>query len=133
MLKIAPSVIAEMLAHAREEAPRECCGLLVGTLGEVTRAVRARNLESGVTRFLVDPQDHFEAIRSARSEGREIVGAYHSHPASPPLPSETDRAQAYGGSDFLYVIVSLVNEEVRAYRCDEGEFVSLPLFLTPQS
>ena len=121
-----------MLAHAREAAPRECCGLLVGTPDQVTRTVRARNLESGVTRFLVDPHDHFEAIRSARAEGKEVVGAYHSHPATPPVPSEVDRAQAFGGSDFLYVIVSLVNEEVRAYRCDEGGFVSLPVSLTPR-
>jgi proteasome lid subunit RPN8/RPN11 len=131
LLKIAPTVIADMLAHAREEAPRECCGLLVGTGDEISRGVRARNLESAATRYLVDPQDHFRAIRLARSEGKDVVGAYHSHPAGAPAPSETDLAQAAGGSDFLYVIVSLVAGEVRAYRCEDGAFVHLPFSVTP--
>ena len=44
-----------MLAHAREEAPRECCGLLVGKGDAVERSVRARNLDARPTRYLIDP------------------------------------------------------------------------------
>jgi [CysO sulfur-carrier protein]-S-L-cysteine hydrolase len=123
-------VIREMLSHAREEAPRECCGLLVGKGESVARSVRARNLDRAATRYLIDPEDHFAAIRAARVEGLEVVGAYHSHPSSAPVPSPTDVAEANSGPDFLYVIVSLINEEVRAYRIDAGIFV--PLALSPQ-
>lgn len=129
-MRIAASAIADMLAHAREEAPRECCGLLLGNGDGVVRSVRATNLEPGTTRFLVDPKDHFEAIRSARSEGTEVIGAYHSHPASAPVPSQTDLEQAAGGSDFVYVIVSLVNDEVVAYTCEERGFVAVPFAVT---
>ena len=108
------AVIADMLAHAREEAPRECCGLLIGGEGEIERSVRARNVDTRPARYLIDPEDHFAAIHAARSEGREVVGAYHSHPASAPVPSATDIAEANSGSEFLYVIVSPVGEEVRA-------------------
>lgn len=114
-----------MLAHARDEAPRECCGLLVGRQGSVVRSVRARNLDAITTRYLIDPEDHFAAIRAARADGFEVVGAYHSHPSSAPVPSPTDVAEANSGSDFLYVIVSLVNDEVQAYRIAEGEFVRI--------
>jgi proteasome lid subunit RPN8/RPN11 len=124
---IPPDVIRDMLAHAREEAPRECCGLLVGTGESVVRSVRARNLDAKATRYLIDPEDHFAAIRAARAEGLEVVGAYHSHPSSTPVPSATDIAEANSGSGFLYVIVSLVNEDVRAYRIDMG--VCKPLAL----
>jgi [CysO sulfur-carrier protein]-S-L-cysteine hydrolase len=127
---IPADVIREMLAHAREEAPRECCGLLVGKGESVVRSVRARNLDAKATRYLIDPEDHFAAIRGARAEGLEVVGAYHSHPSSTPVPSATDIAEANSGSDFLYVIVSLVNEDVRAYRIDAG--VCMPLALSPQ-
>jgi proteasome lid subunit RPN8/RPN11 len=120
-----------MLAHAREEAPRECCGLLVGKGGSVERSVRARNLDASATRYLIDPEDHFTAIRAARAQGLEVVGAYHSHPSSAPVPSPTDVAEANSGSDFLYVIVSLVNDDVRAYRLERGAFAPCPLTLTP--
>jgi len=115
-----------MLAHARAEAPRECCGLLVGTGETVVRSVRARNLDEKATRYLIDPEDHFTAIRAARADGLEVIGAYHSHPSSAPVPSPTDVAEANSGSDFLYVIVSLVNDEVQAYRIEDGQFVSIP-------
>jgi proteasome lid subunit RPN8/RPN11 len=119
-----------MLEHAREEAPRECCGLLVGKADTVVRDVRARNLAEPATRYFIDPEDHFAAIRAARAEGLEVVGAYHSHPSSAPLPSPTDVAEANSGSDFLYVIVSLLNEDVRAYRIESG--ICKPLALSSQ-
>src|SRR5688572_20772475 len=116
-----------MLQHAREEAPRECCGLLVGKGESVVQSVRARNLDAKATRYLIDPEDHFAAIRAARRDGLEVIGAYHSHPSSAPVPSPTDVAEANSGSDFVYVIVSLRDDDVRAYRIHGGVFKSLPL------
>jgi proteasome lid subunit RPN8/RPN11 len=127
---ISATAIADMLEHARAEAPRECCGLLIGKEDFVVRSVRARNLDAKATRYLIDPRDHFAAIRGARAEGLEVIGAYHSHPSSAPVPSATDVAEANSGSDFLYVIVSLTEEDVRAYRIDGG--VCQALALSPQ-
>ena len=128
-IRLPADVVREMLAHAREEAPRECCGLLIGQGETVMRSVRARNLDAKATRYLIDPHDHFAAIRAARAEGLEVVGAYHSHPASAPLPSATDIAEANSGPDFLYVIVAPIDEDVRAFRIDAG--VCEPLALSP--
>jgi proteasome lid subunit RPN8/RPN11 len=129
---ISAPVVSEMLAHAREEAPRECCGLLIGCDGTVERARRARNIDEAPTRrYLIDPVDHFEAIRAARAERKEVMGAYHSHPSGAAIPSATDLAEANSGSDFLYVIVSPESEEVRAYRCERGRFVLQPFELRP--
>jgi proteasome lid subunit RPN8/RPN11 len=114
-----------MLAHARQEAPRECCGLLIGEGEAVVRSVRARNLDAKAVRYLIDPEDHFAAIRGAREAGLEVVGAYHSHPSSAPVPSATDIAEANSGPDFLYVIVSLVNDEVQAYRIADGQSIRI--------
>jgi proteasome lid subunit RPN8/RPN11 len=127
MMVIPVAVVSEMLSHAREEAPRECCGLLIGQGESVTRSVRARNLHASATRYLIDPEDHFRAIRAARHDGLEVIGAYHSHPASAPIPSATDIAEANSGSDFLYVIVSPSTDDVRAYRIDEERIVRIPL------
>jgi proteasome lid subunit RPN8/RPN11 len=122
---IPENVIQDMLCHARVEAPRECCGLLVGRKESVVRSVRARNLDASATRYRIDPEDHFAAIRSARADGLEVVGAYHSHPSGAPVPSDTDVAEANSGSDFLYVIVSLVNDDVRAYRIGADGYEAL--------
>ena len=118
--------IEAVVAHARAEAPRECCGLLVGTATAVSDAVPAKNLAEKATRFLIDPQDHIDAIRGARQHGLEVVGFYHSHPHSAPLPSETDRAEA-SYPDHLYLIVGLEDgrPELRLFRLRDGNFREL--------
>jgi proteasome lid subunit RPN8/RPN11 len=70
----------------------------------IEEAVPTRNASAEPTRYLVEPEDHFRILRDARRRGVEIVGAYHSHAITPPVPSETDRAEAH--PHFLYVIAS---------------------------
>jgi proteasome lid subunit RPN8/RPN11 len=121
-LRIARAVLADIAAHAVAEAPRECCGLLVGAEGRVEESVRTTNLEPGLTRYLVDPAAQVALMKRLRGTGREIVGAYHSHPRSEAVPSESDLADAVS-ADFLCVIVSLIDPErpiTRAYRLSDG-------------
>jgi proteasome lid subunit RPN8/RPN11 len=70
----------------------------------VEDAVPARNASTEPTKYLVEPEDHFRILRDARGRGLEIVGAYHSHVITPPVPSETDLKEAH--PHFLYVIAS---------------------------
>jgi proteasome lid subunit RPN8/RPN11 len=126
-LRFSRAALAGIVDHARAAKPSECCGLLVGTGTSVTEAVPARNLADLPTRFLIDPQDHIDAIRDARVRGLEVLGFYHSHPHSPPVPSETDRAEA-GYPDHLYLIASLASEppEIRLFRFSGGNFLDVP-------
>lgn len=68
-------------------------------------------------RYRIDPREQLAAFRSMDEAGEELVGIYHSHPASVPYPSPTDRAEAYY-PDAVYVLVSLRGggPELRAYR-----------------
>ena len=120
------SVLHDIAAHARRAAPDECCGLLVGTGARIESAHPARNLRRSPTRYLVDPADHFAAIRSARQAGLAVVGAYHSHPASAASPSPTDEREATD-PDFLYLIVSLVTAETRGFRLVDGQMKGVRL------
>jgi proteasome lid subunit RPN8/RPN11 len=116
-----------MCAHARDAKPAECCGVLLGTSGEIAEAIPTRNLTDDPNRFLIDPREHIDARREGRRRGLEIVGFYHSHPRSHAVPSAADLAEAsYAG--HLYAIVSLVAEpaEVRMYRFDDGRFIAVP-------
>ena len=125
-------MLAGIAGHARDEAPRECCGLLAGKADFIDEYIRTRNVRASEVAFEVDPADHIAAMRSLRTRGRAILGAYHSHPRSPAVPSPTDLAEAHG-ADFLHVIVSLAGEvpDIRAYRLQDGVFVDVPFVPVP--
>ncbi len=120
-VSVTRELLDAILAHARADAPRECCGLLLGTRTRLDVAVPARNMLASPTRFRIDPRDHFAALRSARSRGIDVVGAYHSHPASPAVPSPRDLAEAADPA-LLHLIASVRDHEVRAYSLQERNF-----------
>jgi proteasome lid subunit RPN8/RPN11 len=115
-----------VISHARDAAPAECCGLLLGTAGVVTDVRRARNLATNPDRFLIDPKDHIDGRREARTRGIDVVGFYHSHPHSAAVPSPTDLAEA-SYPDHLYLIVGLAREQpdARLYRLEADRFIEL--------
>jgi [CysO sulfur-carrier protein]-S-L-cysteine hydrolase len=130
-VSVPAAALDAIIAHARKDLPRECCGLLLGTDRRVEHAVPTRNALDSPTRFLVDPADHFAALRESRARGLAIVGAYHSHPASTPVPSERDVQEA--AYDFIYLIVGLAEPDrpdVRAFEFRQGNFRPLQLVLS---
>ena len=87
--------------------------------------IRCVNVHSTpTTRYVIDPREQLKAFRSIDAAGEELIGIYHSHPVSEPIPSPTDRAEAHY-PDALYVLVSLRTgePEVRAFRIHEDDFV----------
>jgi proteasome lid subunit RPN8/RPN11 len=117
-------VRAEMIAHARAAAPNECCGLLVGAGSLIDGCVRVRNVDpTPARRYRLDPAEHIAVNRRLRGTNRIVVGCYHSHPHSPPVPSAADCAEAYY-PDFVWVIVSLHTDEgaIAAYRIVGNRF-----------
>jgi proteasome lid subunit RPN8/RPN11 len=129
MVCIRRSAVEALLAHARAEAPYECCGLLIGGSRLVERAVPASNARRSESSYLVDPGDHFAAIRAAREAGQAVIGGYHSHPRGPALPSATDLKES-AGPDFLYVIAAPAERggwRLGAFYLDGGNFIEVTL------
>jgi proteasome lid subunit RPN8/RPN11 len=106
------AVLDAIVRHARETAPNECCGLLLGTAEEIEEAVRTRNAKESPSAYQVHPADHFAVIRRARAERKQIVGAYHSHPRSAAEPSPRDIAESHDAS-LVHLIVSLAEPQPR--------------------
>jgi len=111
-VRIDRDALTSIVAHARRDAPNECCGLLVGRAGEILEAIPASNgAPDPAKRYEISPVDYFaqihrcRRINEAQSENFAVVGAYHSHPRGGPEPSETDIAQAF--RDFVFLIVGL--------------------------
>jgi proteasome lid subunit RPN8/RPN11 len=122
MLTLPQKFIDEMIAHAREEAPNECCGIIAGQYGRAVKLFRARNAEVSPYRYNVDPQDLFGMHRECAEKGWEFLAIYHSHTGSEAYPSPTDIRLAYWPEAY-YLIVSLKdpeNPEVRAFRIIDG-------------
>ena len=118
MLTLPDGFITEMVAHAQEEAPNECCGIIAGVEGEATRLFRARNSEASPYRYSVDPKDLFRIYRECEENDWNFLAIYHSHTASEAYPSPTDVRLAFWPEAY-YILVSLqdaVNPVVRAFR-----------------
>jgi [CysO sulfur-carrier protein]-S-L-cysteine hydrolase len=130
-IEIHSDALAAMIEHARQDAPLECCGLLLGATGRVDESVRTRNVRASETAYLIDPAEHLAVMKRVRAEGRAVLGAYHSHPRSPAVPSPTDLEEAHY-EEFLYVIISVADPaapDVRGYRLNGRNFV--PVRLVP--
>lgn len=125
MLKISRRQSEDIIAHAAEVAPNECCGLIGGTAqGEAKTIYRTRNIAlNPLVTYEAAPEDLFAAQRSMRARGENLIAIYHSHPRSAnPEPSATDVRLAYYPS-AVYLIVGLGNDGpcVRAFRINERE------------
>ncbi len=123
MLQLETEFIDEMVAHARQEAPKECCGIIAGVDGRAVKLFRAANAEASPYRYSVDPKDLFRIYRECEEQGWEFLAIYHSHTASEAYPSPTDVRLATWPEAY-YVLVSLMdaaNPVVRAFRILDGK------------
>jgi [CysO sulfur-carrier protein]-S-L-cysteine hydrolase len=127
-MRIPKPIYDELLEHAREEAPNECCGLIGGEDGVAKTVYRARNAEASPLRYNLDPQDQFRIMSEMEERGEDLSAIYHSHTASPAYPSQTDiNLAAY--PDALYLIVSLADGEspLRGFEIRDGEVTEVEL------
>lgn len=124
-----------MRDHCRSTAPLEACGILAGRQPpRVDSIYPLRNALHSQTRYDADPHDLIRAIQTMRARGEAMLAIYHSHPASPAVPSRVDLEQNHYGP-LPRLIVSLQDPEpvVRNWRLDAGAFVELPWIIQPPS
>ena len=127
-------LLKRIIDHAREEFPKEACGLLAGWKEKngdivVKEAYRTKNIADSPHRYEMEPRSMYEAFLDADSKGIDILGAYHSHPYGEPEPSAYDEERAHPG--FIYLIVGLeCGEKVRAFIWDGKNFEEMEVFIT---
>tara|TARA_R100001440_G_scaffold28426_1_gene46052 strand:+ start:900 stop:1598 length:699 start_codon:yes stop_codon:yes gene_type:complete len=73
------------LNHAKEQDPKESCGLLLNIKGK-ERYHPCRNLSTNNQYFILDPEDYVKGDKRG-----EIIAIVHSHPFTPPVPSQADK------------------------------------------
>ena len=127
MIRIALTLLDGIRQAVRNGYPEEVCGVLLGSEAAeggrvIVRAVPVDNAreEERSRRYLI-PADRLREIESsARRDGLDVVGFYHSHPDHPALPSSYDRDHAWPWYTYLIVSVSAANGTVaRAWKLAE--------------
>jgi proteasome lid subunit RPN8/RPN11 len=117
-------MVDEMVAHAREEAPNECCGIVAASEGRAVAVHRVANAARSPFRYVMEPMEQFRVQDEIEEAGLDLGAIYHSHTRSDPVPSQTDINLAnplFG--DPLYVIVGVkaAEPDVRAFRIVDGQ------------
>lgn len=130
VLHVNKLLISELLTHALESDPDECCGFLFGKDGVATEVRRMDNVhDDKQTRFFMDYREVEKVQRDADALGQDLLAIYHSHTYTHGYPSETDIETAVetGWVPHYYVVISLVEKTrpvVRAFWITEDAAVS---------
>ena len=124
-VRISRADYQELIAHAREEAPQECCGYARVSDGRIDRVFRGHNERQSAYGFVMDAQSLL-AANDLDDEGFGVA-VYHSHPRSDPVPSEQDRNVAQY-PHWVNLIVSLKGEpSVRGWWIVDGDVREEPI------
>jgi proteasome lid subunit RPN8/RPN11 len=122
MLQLTSEQFAQIVAQGREGKPLEICGLLAGTkTGDETKVEAVYPVESddkSELTYSLNSIGYMRAVKDTEARGLEVVGIYHTHPATVAYPSVTDVARAHWGDTddllfpgYSYLIVSLRDVE----------------------
>ncbi|HUG31631.1 MAG TPA: M67 family metallopeptidase [Acidimicrobiia bacterium] len=96
----------EIVDHCIASLPDEGCGLLALDGERVMKVYPTGNDDGSPWSYTIPPQDHYDAVVDAESNGWEIQGAFHSHPSGPAQMSPTDLERALRPG-WVYVVVGL--------------------------
>ncbi len=116
-----------MLRQAYADFPNECCGILGGTASatelRVEECYPLVNEAASRIEYRSEPRSMLRACQAIDAANWVIVGVYHSHPTSAPIPSRTDIAR-YDGLDAVQFIIGLKDGEpsVRGWWLSDAGF-----------
>jgi proteasome lid subunit RPN8/RPN11 len=121
-MRIAKVLYDDIVAHAREEAPNECCGMIASSNGDAVKVYRAINAAASPLRYEIDGAEQYRIQMEIEDADLELGAIYHSHTRTEPYPSQTDINLAFY-PDAVYVIVGLAGGEpdVRAFSIEDGQ------------
>jgi len=123
-LTLTKQQLQQMIAYVNSHAPLEACGLLAGLNSKVESVLEMTNQAQSAVRFVMNPIEQLNAFEWMESNGLELIGIFHSHPAGPETVSPTDIADA--AYAVVHVILARVNDtdawHARGFWIKDGTF-----------
>jgi proteasome lid subunit RPN8/RPN11 len=129
-MRLARELYDQIVAHARAEAPNECCGVVATNGGgSATRVFPAANKHASPLRFEIDGRDLIRILDAIDDDDLDVGAIYHSHTRTAPEPSQTDVNHAAAWPGALWIIVGLAGEEpdVRTWAIEDGRVMQVEL------
>jgi [CysO sulfur-carrier protein]-S-L-cysteine hydrolase len=123
-------VLGQLVDHARRHRTKECCGLLAGRDGVITRAFPAANVaENPAKNYEIAPKEIVGLMREFRRRKLGFLGIYHSHPNSENVPSPRDIELAYYSEAFYFIVTPrpYAEKPVRAFSIRDGRVSELEI------
>jgi proteasome lid subunit RPN8/RPN11 len=119
---IPADIRAALVAHSKEESPNEACGLVLLRDGHAERYERGRNAAASPYRFELEFDD--PEIWYAEDDGYELA-VFHSHVSAPAHPSRTDVENIGLWEGKPYLVYSLHEDDLAAFRIEGGQIHDL--------
>ncbi len=118
--------------HVAAEAPLEACGLVAGQERQSLAVFPVTNELHSPTAYRFAPQEQLDLFLRLEKEGWDLLAIYHSHPAGPQMPSQTDVAQA-AYPDSVYLIWSKIDADwqCRGFIIETGQVTEIPIKISP--
>jgi proteasome lid subunit RPN8/RPN11 len=126
-MRIPQALYDEIVAHALEEKPNECCGMVATLDGTARHVHRATNIHASPLRYEIEPGEMYRLLSEIEASGCELGAIYHSHTRSAPYPSQTDvniavppdlGAPLWPGTVYLIAGVAGTEPDLRGYRIE---------------
>ena len=111
-LQLSAALLQELITYVEKHAPLEACGILAGKAARAEKMMGVLNQAQSEVRFVMDPYEQLHAFDWIESNGLDLVGIFHSHPAGPETASATDILEA--AYAVVHVILSRVGTQWKA-------------------
>ena len=129
-MRIARSLLDQIVAQARAEAPNECCGIVGSRDGHAVKLYKARNARASPLAYEIDGRDLQRIYEDIEESGLDVGIIYHSHTRTEPEPSQTDVNLASPFlPDAVYLIVGVKDpghDDLRAWHIVKTEAADGP-------
>ncbi len=129
-LLVTKEQLQQMISHVDMHAPLEACGLLAGRDATVEKIFFVQNQAQSPVRYVMDPIEQLNAFEWIDSNGMDLIGIFHSHPAGPETVSPTDVEEA--AYTVTYVVFAHVKEKwcARGFWIEDGGFREVTLLVS---
>ena len=123
LIRLSKEIAEEMVQHAREEYPRECCGMLAGENSSISKLFKIKNIAQGMDKYELDPQEQVNAFEEIDKLSLKLLGVYHSHPNHPCYPSGLDIHQAFYPNTLFFIISlkDMTDFQLKAFKMCKGD------------